>query len=102
MGGENSGRIAGFAIRETVEDFGALTLPVGLVARSHQQAVSRYRWSLAGKEIASVTRTEDCLFRIETGRVADCWRRPRHRVSERKRVLLKELLLQRADPRYQG
>jgi hypothetical protein len=55
MGGENSGRVAGFAIRQTVEAFGACELRVGFATRACQQGViSIYRWFDSGKEVASV------------------------------------------------
>src|SRR5438067_13813351 len=55
MGGENSGRRAGFAIRQTVEAFGARELRVSFAMRVCQPGViSTCRWSVAGKEVASV------------------------------------------------
>jgi hypothetical protein len=55
MGGENSGRIAGFAIRKTVENAGAWGLRVGLAADVLRDDLDRIcTWSVAGKEVASV------------------------------------------------
>jgi len=55
MSGQNSGRRAGFAIRETVETLGACELRVGLATCLRQQGVvTTYSWSVAGEEVASV------------------------------------------------
>jgi hypothetical protein len=54
VGGQNSGRIEGFAKHETVEELGACKLQVGLATRScGQNGSCTYVWSAAGCEIAS-------------------------------------------------
>jgi hypothetical protein len=70
MGNENSGRRAGFAMRKTVEDLGALELHVRSAARSFQVGTLRTcSWSVHGKEVASVRLRRLDLYLVEVSYV---------------------------------
>jgi hypothetical protein len=54
VGGQNSGRIEGFAAHKTVEELGACKLEVGLATRiCGQNGSGTYGWSVGGCPIAS-------------------------------------------------
>lgn len=62
--------MAGFAIRETMEAFGAPELRVGVAVRLRQQGViAPCRWSVAGKEVASVGLQRIDFFLLEVSYV---------------------------------